>query len=45
VAARVFTRSDRALPWFDHEAMLEADGVLESPQLPGFALPLKELLG
>jgi hypothetical protein len=25
--------------------MLEADGVLESPQLPGFALPLKELLG
>jgi Uma2 family endonuclease len=44
VAARVFTPSVQAGPWFDQEVMLEADGVLESPQLPGFALPLKELL-
>jgi Uma2 family endonuclease len=45
VAARVFSRSDRALPWFDHEDLLEVDDVLESSQLPGFALSLKELLG
>jgi Uma2 family endonuclease len=45
VAARVLSRSDRARSRFDQEAVLDADDVLESPQLPGFALPLKEVLG
>lgn len=41
----VFRRSAPDAPTFDVALQLGTGGVLESPQLPGFALPLERVLG
>ena len=41
----VFRRSSASAPSFDVSLQLSTDDVLESPLLPGFALPLERLFG